>query len=130
MCQGFCHAVKSKIKNLTGVDVAVCVYGDGCFKDPASGIWEFADPVTMPGFTDEDLFISSPNEIKMKALIDQSDSDDDVIMELQNKGDLFGKMGSMGTTPRLRRDLIASLMDLVSGSGDRATPVVVVKNYC
>lgn len=130
MCQGFCRAVKSKIKIHTGVDVAVCVYGDGCFKDPVTGIWEFADPVTMPGFTDADLFISTPNEVKMKALIDQSESDDDVIRELQKKGDLFGKMGSMGTTPRLRRDLIASLMDLVSGSGDRATPVVVVKNYC
>ena len=105
------------------------MYGDGCYKD-VSGIWEFADPITMPGYTNPELIESTPNEIKLKALIDSSASDAEVRRGLQAKEkDLKGNMKSQGTTPRLCRDLLASLMDLTSGSGDRETPVVLVKGY-
>ena len=124
-----CSEVKKAIKEKTGKDVIVCVYGDGCYKD-VSGIWEFADPITMPGYTNPELIESTPNEIKLKALIDSSASDAEVRRGLQAKEkDLKGNMKSQGTTPRLCRDLLASLMDLTSGSGDRETPVVLVKGY-
>ena len=128
-CDNICEKLKSEIWEKYGVDVIVCVYGDGCFKDPVAGIWEFADPVTMPGYTDGGLLLSTPNEIKMKALIDQNKDNNTVRKEMMKRDTGLGKMSSMGTTPRKRRDLLASLMDLVSGSGDRATPVVVVRNY-
>ncbi len=128
--QKICNEVKDEILEKTGKDVVVCVYGDGCFKDASSGIWEFADPVTMPAYTDSELIESTPNEIKLKALIDNSASDVEVRRELKAKEkDLKGSMKSQGTTPRLCRDLLASLMDLTSGSGDRETPVVLVKGY-
>lgn len=132
-CQRVCEEVKSRIKEVTGKDVIVCVYGDGAFKDPVGGIWEFADPVTMPGYTDADIIESTPNEVKLKSLIDSSVSNAEVrkrieMQRLQQKN-LVGKMSSMGTTPRIYRDLLASLMDLTSGSGDRCTPVVLVQNY-
>lgn len=125
-----CSEVKKIIKEKTGKDVIVCVYGDGCFKDASSEIWEFADPTTMPGYTNPELIESTPNEIKLKALIDSSASDAEVRRGLKAKEkDLRGNMKSQGTTPRLCRDLLASLMDLTSGSGDRETPVVLVKGY-
>jgi len=125
-----CNKIKEEIFQYTGKNVIVCVYGDGAFKDPISGIWEFADPVTMPAYTDSELLESTPNEIKLKALIDNSASDAEVRKELKaKKSDLKGSMKSQGTTPRLYRDLLASLMDLTSGSGDRETPVVLVKGY-
>lgn len=125
-----CSEVKKVIKEKTGKDVVVCVYGDGCFKDASSEIWEFADPITMPGYTNPELIESTPNEIKLKALIDSSASDAEVRRGLAAKEkDLKGNMKSQGTTPRLCRDLLASLMDLTSGSGDRETPVVLVKGY-
>lgn len=125
-----CSEVKKAIKEKTGKDVIVCVYGDGCYKDASSEIWEFADPITMPGYTNPELIESTPNEIKLKALIDSSASDAEVRRGLQAKEkDLKGNMKSQGTTPRLCRDLLASLMDLTSGSGDRETPVVLVKGY-
>ena len=128
--QELCDYIKAKIKSLSGVDVIVCVYGDGCFKDPVGGIWEFADPVTMPAYTDKELLESSPNEIKLKAVIDEGKTDDEVKSIIKNKGkDLRGNMLSQGTTPRKYRDLLASLMDLTSGSGDKGTPVILVKHY-
>lgn len=125
-----CNAIKAKIKEITGKNVIVLTYGDGAFKDPMAGIWEFADPITVPGSTDHELMLSTPNEIKLKNVIDTTSSDSDVneIIEKKDK-DLKGQMKSMGTTPRRFMDLLASLMDLTSGSGDRATPVVVVRNY-
>jgi hypothetical protein len=125
-----CEGVKKAIKEKTGKDVIVVVYGDGCYKDASSEIWEFADPITMPGYTNPELIESTPNEIKLKALIDSSASDAEVRKGLKAKEkDLKGNMKSQGTTPRLCRDLLASLMDLTSGSGDRETPVVLVKGY-
>ncbi len=130
VAQKVCDEVKAKIKEKIKKDVIVCVYGDGCFKDPVGGIWEFADPITMPAYTDKELIESTPNEIKLKAFIDEGVSEEE-INDLISKTDknLVGSMSSQGTTPRLYRDLLASLMDLTSGSGDRATPIVLVKNY-
>lgn len=127
--QGVCEKVKSQIKKITGKDVIVCVYGDGCLKDPVGGIWEFADPITMPGYTDKELIESTPNEIKLKAFIDEGTSEEEIKKLIQQKKDLVGSMTSQGTTPRLYRDLLASLMDLTSGSGDRATPIILIQNY-
>ncbi len=124
-----CRIIKKHIKKKTGKDVIVCIYGDGCFKDPVGGIWEFADPVTMPGYTDKELIESTPNEIKLKVFIDEGKSEKEIQDIIQNKQNLKDSMTSQGTTPRLYRDLLASLMDLTSGSGDRATPIVLIQNY-
>ena len=124
-----CDEVKVQIKEITGKDVIVCSYGDGCFKDPVGGIWEFADPVTMPAYTDKELIESTPNEIKLKAFIDDGTSEEEINRLIKEKKNLVGSMTSQGTTPRLYRDLLASLMDLTSGSGDRATPIVLIQNY-
>ena len=129
VAQKVCDEVKAQIKEITGKDVIVCSYGDGCFKDPVGGIWEFADPVTMPGYTDKELIESTPNEIKLKAFIDDGTSEEEINKLIKEKKDLKGSMTSQGTTPRLYRDLLASLMDLTSGSGDRATPIVLIQNY-
>lgn len=129
VAQKVCDEVKAQIKNITGKDVIVCSYGDGCFKDPVGGIWEFADPITMPGYTDKELIESTPNEIKLKAFIDEGTSEEKINKLIKEKKDLVGSMTSQGTTPRLYRDLLASLMDLTSGSGDRATPIVLIQNY-
>ena len=124
--QAVCDMVKSMIRKRLDKNVVVCVYGDGCFHDPVGNINEFADPCTMPGYTDKELIESTPNELKLKELIDNKNVEE-VHKALSENG--VKKASSMGTTPRLRRDLLASLMDLTSGSGDRATPVVLVKNY-
>lgn len=129
VAQKVCDEVKVQIKKITGKDVIVCSYGDGCFKDPVGGIWEFADPVTMPAYTDKELIESTPNEIKLKAFIDDGTSEEEINRLIKEKKDLKGSMTSQGTTPRLYRDLLASLMDLTSGSGDRATPIVLIQNY-
>ena len=114
------------------------VYGDGCFKCPDTGIWEFADPVCSPAYTNEYLLNSSPNEVKVKALADDKYKNlngDELTNAIEkeiaeNRGkSLVGNMVSQGTTPRRYVNLLASLMDLTSGSGDRCTPVVLVKNY-
>ena len=128
------HCYKEELKNKliekTCVNVIVCVYGDGCFKDPVGGIWEFADPITMPAYTDKELMESTPNEIKLKAFIDQGISEESIQKLIDQKDKkLVGSMASQGTTPRLFRDLLASLMDLTSGSGDRATPIILIQNY-
>ena len=129
VAQKVCDEVKAQIKEITGKDVIVCSYGDGCFKDPVGGIWEFADPVTMPAYTDKELIESTPNEIKLKAFIDDGTSEEEINKLIKEKKNLIGSMTSQGTTPRLYRDLLASLMDLTSGSGDRATPIVLIQNY-
>ena len=125
-------SIKDKIKEKTGHDVIVVVYADGCFKDPVGGIWEFADPISMVSYTDEGIMESTPNELKLKAHIDEYEGDnlEGYIKEsISNKKNLKGDMKSQGTTPRLIRDLVASLMDLTSGSGDKGTPIVLVQNY-
>ena len=129
VAQKVCDEVKAQIKNITGKDVIVCSYGDGCLKDPVGGIWEFADPVTMPAYTDKELIESTPNEIKLKAFIDDGTSEEEINRLIKEKKNLVGSMTSQGTTPRLYRDLLTSLMDLTSGSGDRATPIVLIQNY-
>ena len=133
-----CTGVRTAIKEKTGKDVIVMVYGDGCFHSPYisgvpySSINEFADPVSY--LSDDygmEILNSTPNEIKLKALIDNSASNAEVRKVLNcNKGkDLKGKMNSMGTTPRRFGDLLASLMDLASGSGSRCTPFIRVEDY-
>ena len=136
VAQKVCDEVKSKIKDITGKDVIVMGYGDGCFKSPAisgvpgTSIWEFADPETSPAYTDKELLESSPNEIKLKAFIDGGMSEESIQKFIDQKDKkLVGSMSSQGTTPRQYKDLLASLMDLTSGSGERATPIVLVKNY-
>ena len=111
------------------------VYGDGCFKDPVGGIWEWADPVVSPAYTKG--LEGTPNEIKIKAFADdqfKNLSGDELTKavknEIKNKdANLVGNMASQGTTPRRYIDLLGSLMDLTSGSGDKGTPVVLIKNY-
>lgn len=133
--QTLVEAVQKEIAHKTGKIVEVMVYGDGCFKDPVGGIWEFADPIASPAYTSG--LEGRPNEIKIKAFADDKFSnlrgvelDDAIKNEIKNKAiDLKGNMSSQGTTPRRYVDLLASLMDLTSGSGDKGTPIVLVKNY-
>ena len=130
------ESIQKSIKEKLGITVHVMIYGDGCFKDPIAGIWEFADPVTSPAYTAGlDL---SPYEIKLKAFADGRFKDlsgeelENAIKEeinLKSVDSVRGGMKTQGTTPRRYVDLLASLMDLTSGSGDKGTPVVVVKNY-
>lgn len=120
---------------VNGIFVEVMVYGDGCFKDPVGGIWEFADPVTSPAHTSG--LDGTPNEIKLKAFADDKYanlSGDELTSAIKKEIrlkdlDLVGNMSSQGTTPRRKIDLLASLMDLTSGSGDAGTPIVIVRNY-
>ncbi len=111
------------------------VYGDGAFKDPAGKIWELADPVVSPGFTEG--LRGLPNELKLKYLADNDFaglSGEELKAAIQasirqKDADLKGQMASEGTTPRRLTDLIGSLCDLTSGSGDKGTPIIVVQNY-
>ena len=114
------------------------VYGDGAFKDPAGKIWELADPVVSPGYTDG--LEGTPNEIKLKYLADNDFADlsgdalKDAISDYIRKKDekaenLTGNMVSQGTTPRRLTDLIGSLCDLTSGSGDKGTPIILIQGY-
>ena len=111
------------------------VYGDGAFKDPQGKIWELADPVVSPFFTKG--LIGTPNELKLKYLADNdfSDLSGEALKEaIENSikkkdGNLVGNMASQGTTPRQLTDLIGSLCDLTSGSGDKGTPVILVQGY-
>lgn len=127
--------VASLIYGWTGKKVEVMVYGDGCFKDPVCGIWEFADPVVSPAYTKG--LEGTPNEVKLKNLADEKFADlngkelDEAIKnEIKNKEtNLKGSMASQGTTPRRLTDLLGSLMDLTSGSGDKGTPIVYIKGY-
>jgi len=127
--------VQQMILDKTGKKVEVMVYGDGCFKDPVGGIWEFADPVVSPAFTSG--LVGTPNEIKIKAFADDKFSNlngDELTSALKNEiklkdSNLVGNMAAEGTTPRRFTDLLGSLMDLTSGSGDKGTPVVLVQHY-
>jgi len=132
------NEIKENIKEMTGRDVIVVVYGDGCYKDAVFGIWEFADPVSLVSYTDSNIIESTPNEVKIKYIIDNKFSnlngtelEDAVKNELieNQKKDLKGNMISQGTTPRMYRDLIASLMDLTTGSGSKGTPICIIHNY-
>lgn len=134
-CFDFVEEIQSKIKNKTGKNVEVMVYGDGAFKDPQGKIWELADPVVSPAYTKG--LVGTPNEIKLKYLADNDFKDlhgDELKEAISNRikekdADLVGNMASQGTTPRQLTDLIGSLCDLTSGSGDKGTPIVLVQGY-
>ena len=134
-CHDLVYDIKARILEATGKDVEVMVYGDGAFKDPKGKIWELADPVVSPAFTDG--LVGTPNELKLKYLAD-NDFKDLSGEELKKaisesikakKGSLVGNMAAQGTTPRQLTDLIGSLCDLTSGSGDKGTPIVLVQGY-
>lgn len=135
-CKDLVLDVQERVFKATGKKVEVMVYGDGAFKDPQGKIWELADPVVSPAFTDG--LIGTPNELKLKYLADNDFKDlsgDELkkaISESIKKKDgssLVGNMAAQGTTPRQLTDLIGSLCDLTSGSGDKGTPVVLVQGY-
>ncbi len=134
-CKGLVLDIQKKVMDATGKHVEVMVYGDGAFKDPQGKIWELADPVVSPAFTDG--LIGTPNELKLKYLADNdfADLSGEALKEAISKsikekdGNLVGNMASQGTTPRQLTDLIGSLCDLTSGSGDKGTPVVLVQGY-
>ena len=134
-CKDLVLDIQSRILAATGKQVEVMVYGDGAFKDPQGKIWELADPVVSPAFTDG--LIGTPNELKLKYLADNDFADlsgDElkaaIAESIRKKDDnLVGNMASQGTTPRQLTDLIGSLCDLTSGSGDKGTPVVLVQGY-
>ena len=131
------EAIGRRMSEATGCHVEAMVYGDGAFKDPAGKIWELADPVVSPGYTDG--LIGTPNELKLKYLADEEFADltgDELrraieakIRAKDAKVSLVGKMVSEGTTPRNLTDLIGSLCDLTSGSGDKGTPIVYIQGY-
>ena len=134
-CKDLVLDIQKRILDATGKHVEVMVYGDGAFKDPQGKIWELADPVVSPAFTDG--LIGTPNELKLKYLADNDYKElsgealKQAISESIKKKDanLVGNMASQGTTPRQLTDLIGSLCDLTSGSGDKGTPVVLVQGY-
>ena len=134
-CRDLVLDIQARILKATGKHVEVMVYGDGAFKDPKGKIWELADPVVSPAYTDG--LIGTPNELKLKYLADNDYKDlsgealkkaiSDSIRA--KSGSLVGNMAAQGTTPRQLTDLIGSLCDLTSGSGDKGTPVVLVQGY-
>lgn len=134
-CRELVLDIQKRILNATGKHVEVMVYGDGAFKDPKGKIWELADPVVSPAYTDG--LIGTPNELKLKYLADDEFRSltgealrEAIEAKIREKdGDLVGNMVSEGTTPRRLTDLIGSLCDLTSGSGDKGTPVVLVQGY-
>ena len=134
-CKDLVLDIQKIIFDKTGKHVEVMVYGDGAFKDPQGKIWELADPVVSPAFTDG--LIGTPNELKLKYLADNDFKDlsgeelkKAISESIKAKNDnLVGNMASQGTTPRQLTDLIGSLCDLTSGSGDKGTPVVLVQGY-
>ncbi len=133
--QDLVEEVQARIKKATGKNVEVMVYGDGAFKDPQGKIWELADPVVSPFFTKG--LIGTPNELKLKYLADNDFSDlsgEELKKAISDSikakdANLVGNMASEGTTPRQLTDLIGSLCDLTSGSGDKGTPVVLIQGY-
>lgn len=134
-CQEFVNKVQGEIRNRTGKTVEVMVYGDGAFKDPVGKIWELADPVVSPGFTEG--LIGQPNELKLKYLADndfghlRGEELKAAIEEAIREKDanLVGQMVTEGTTPRRLTDLLGSLCDLTSGSGDKGTPFIYIQGY-
>ena len=134
-CKQLVLDIQDRVLKATGKLVEVMVYGDGAFKDPQGKIWELADPVVSPAFTDG--LIGTPNELKLKYLADNDFKNlsgqelrDAISASIRAKdSNLVGNMASQGTTPRQLTDLIGSLCDLTSGSGDKGTPVVLVQGY-
>ncbi len=134
-CQAVVDGIAAKLKAATGKNIEVMVYGDGAFKDPVGKIWELADPVVSPAFTAG--LMGQPNEVKLKYLADNDFADlkgeelkaaiSDYIRH--KDADLVGNMASQGTTPRRLTDLIGSLCDLTSGSGDKGTPIIWIQGY-
>ena len=127
--------IQKRLKDKTGKNIEVMVYGDGAFKDPVGKIWELADPVVSPAYTSG--LEGTPNEIKLKYVSDNKYSHlegdalkDAIKKEITEKdSNLVGKMITQGTTPRRLTDLIGSLCDLTSGSGDKGTPVIFIQGY-
>ena len=134
-CKQLVLDIQDRVLKATGKLVEVMVYGDGAFKDPQGKIWELADPVVSPAFTDG--LIGTPNELKLKYLADNDfknlsgqELKEAISASIRSKeSNLVGNMASQGTTPRQLTDLIGSLCDLTSGSGDKGTPVVLVQGY-
>lgn len=134
-CKPVVDNIQAKLKEKTGKNVEVMIYGDGAFKDPVGKIWELADPVVSPAYTEG--LEGTPNEVKLKYLADndfahlKGDELKKAISEyIKNKEDnLVGSMVSQGTTPRRLTDLIGSLSDLTSGSGDKGTPIIFIQGY-
>ncbi len=134
-CQGLVEDIQAEILKKTGKHVEVMIYGDGAFKDPQGKIWELADPVVSPAHTAG--LIGTPNELKLKYLADNdfkglsgTELKEAISKSIKAKQDnLVGNMASQGTTPRQLTDLIGSLCDLTSGSGDKGTPIILVQGY-
>ena len=134
-CQGLVEDIQKELLKRTGKHIEVMVYGDGAFKAPQGKIWELADPVVSPAFTSG--LVGTPNEVKLKYLADNDYKDlsgDELKEAIKNSiktkdNNLVGNMLSQGTTPRQLTDLIGSLCDLTSGSGDKGTPIILVQGY-
>ncbi len=134
-CKGLVTEIQQKFLEKTGKHVEVMVYGDGAFKDPQGKIWELADPVVSPAYTDG--LIGTPNELKLKYLADNDFANlsgealkEAITEKIKTKDEnLKGNMASQGTTPRQLTDLIGSLCDLTSGSGDKGTPIILIQGY-
>ena len=135
-CQDLVEAIQAKLLEVTGKHIEVMVYGDGAFKDPVGKIWELADPVVSPAYTAG--LEGTPNELKMKYLADNDFANlsgealrDAIKAKILEKdgSSLVGNMAAQGTTPRRLTDLIGSLCDLTSGSGDKGTPIVYIQGY-
>ena len=134
-CQGLVEDIQAEFLKRTGKHIEVMVYGDGAFKDPQGKIWELADPVVSPAHTAG--LIGTPNELKLKYLADNdfkglsgAELKEAISNSIKAKQDnLVGNMASQGTTPRQLTDLIGSLCDLTSGSGDKGTPIILVQGY-
>ena len=134
-CDKFVMELQAELKKRTGKHIECMIYGDGAFKDPVGGIWELADPVASPAFTSG--LAGKPNEIKLKYLADndlKNLSGDEAVEAVKQairakEDDMINNMKSQGTTPRQITDLLASLADLTSGSGDKGTPIILLQNY-
>nr|MBP3598835.1 coenzyme F420-0:L-glutamate ligase [Eubacterium sp.] len=134
-CQDLVEDIQAKMLEKTGKHIEVMVYGDGAFKDPQGKIWELADPVVSPAFTAG--LVGTPNELKLKYLADNdfknlsgAELKEAISNSIKQKdSNLVGNMASQGTTPRQLTDLIGSLCDLTSGSGDKGTPIIHIQGY-
>ena len=133
-CTDFVYKTQELLKEACGKHIEVMVYGDGAFKDPQGKIWELADPCVSPAYTEG--LKGTPNELKLKYLADNDFADLSgeelkaaIEKRIREKGDLAGSMASQGTTPRRLTDLIGSLCDLTSGSGDKGTPIIHIQGY-
>lgn len=134
-CQDLVESIQERMLEITGKHIEVMVYGDGAFKDPQGKIWELADPVVSPAFTSG--LVGTPNELKLKYLADNdfknlrgAELKEAISNSIKQKSsNLVGNMASQGTTPRQLTDLIGSLCDLTSGSGDKGTPIIHIQGY-